>query len=152
MKMIKIDGLLPTQATHGMREVRVKATAYGALSGHELEIAVAEKPIPIVCGPRGARYAIDHHHVAAALWHAGVRSAPFVLVRDLSSFSRADFWLTLENNRWTHPYDAKGRRVAFRDMPERVWELADDEFRSLAAVVRDAGAYDKTVVPLAEFR
>jgi len=37
-------------------------------------------------------------------------------------------------------------------MPEHVWELADDEFRSLAASVRDAGGYEKTSVPLEEFR
>jgi hypothetical protein len=37
-------------------------------------------------------------------------------------------------------------------MPEQVWELANGEFRSLAASVRDAGGYEKTSVPLEGFR
>jgi hypothetical protein len=37
-------------------------------------------------------------------------------------------------------------------MKEHVWELIDDEFRSLSASVRDAGGYEKTSVPLEEFR
>jgi hypothetical protein len=152
MKMLRIDQLRPTQMTHGMREVREKTEKYKALSGHELEMAIAERPIPVVYGPNGAPFAIDHHHVAAALWRANVKSVPFVLVRDLSFLPQADFWQTMENNRWTYPYDAEGRRRPFSEMPEHVWELADDEFRSLAASVRDAGGYEKTSVPLEEFR
>lgn len=95
---------------------------------------------------------IDHHHVATALWRAGIRRVPVVPVRDLSSLTLAEFWLTMENNRWTYPYDADGQRVAFSDMHAHVWELADDEFRSLSASVRDAGGYEKTAVPLEEFR
>jgi hypothetical protein len=152
MKMLRIDQLRPTQMTHGMREVSEKTEKYKALSGHELEMAIAERPIPVVYGPNGAPFAIDHHHVAAALWRANVKSVPFVLVRDLSFLPQADFWQTMENNRWTYPYDAEGRRRPFSEMPEHVWELADDEFRSLAASVRDAGGYEKTSVPLEEFR
>lgn len=152
MNMLEIEALRPTQVTHGMREVREKTAAYQSLSGHDLESAIAEKPIPVVYGPRGDPYVIDHHHVAAALWHAKVKRVPFVLVRDLSSCSTAEFWLNLEDNRWTHPYDRRGQRVSFCDMPEHVWELEDDEFRSLSAAVRDAGGYEKTSTPLAEFR
>ncbi|MGT2477697.1 ParB-like protein [Paraburkholderia terrae] len=152
MKMIEIARLRPTQVTHGEREIRAKTKAYRSLSGHELQMAIAEKPIPIVLGPRTAPYAIDHHHVATALWHADIKSMPVVLVRDLSLLSRAEFWLTMENHQWTYPYGGDGQRVAFTDMHEHVWELADDEFRSLSASVRDAGGYEKTAVPLEEFR
>lgn len=152
MNALKIDQLRPTQMTHGVREIREKIKQYEALRGHELEMATAEKPIPVVYGPNGTPFAIDHHHVATALWHAGVKSVPVVLVRDLSSLSLGDFWLTMENNRWTYPYDAEGRRRPFSELPRHIWELADDEFRSLAASVRDAGGYEKTSVPLEEFR
>jgi hypothetical protein len=152
MKMLNIDQLRPTQMTHGMREVRNKTEGYRALSAHKLEMAIAEKPIPIVYGVKGAAFAIDHHHVATALWRADITSVPVVLVSDLSSLSRAAFWLTLENNRWTYPYDAEGRRTSFSRMPRHIWDLIDDEFRSLAASVRDAGGYEKTSVPLQEFR
>jgi hypothetical protein len=152
MQKLRIDQLRPTQLTHGMREVREKTEAYKALTGHELEMAIAEKPIPVVYGPRGVPFATDHHHIATALRRADIKSVPIVLVRDLSSLRQSEFWLTMENNRWTYPYDADGRRRPFSEMPEHIWELADDEFRSLAASVRDAGGFEKTSVPLEEFR
>ncbi|SAL88370.1 chromosome partitioning protein ParB [Caballeronia arvi] len=151
-KTLKIEQLRPTQLTHGLREVRQKAETYQSLEGHELEMAIAEKPVPILYGPAGAAYAIDHHHVAAALWRARIRRVPVVLVKDLSALSSAEFWLTLENSRWTYPYNALGQRVSFADMREHIWDLEDDEFRSLSASVRDAGGYEKTTVPLEEFR
>ena len=152
MNLKKIAELRPTQVTHGEREVRQKTEAYRALSPHDLEMAIAEKPIPIVLGPAAQSYAIDHHHVATALWHVGIKKVPVVLISDLSSLTRAEFWLTMENNRWTYPYDREGQRVAFADMYEHVWQLADDAYRSLSASVRDAGGYEKTAVPLEEFR
>ncbi|CAB3795442.1 hypothetical protein LMG28614_04176 [Paraburkholderia ultramafica] len=152
MQSVKINELRPTQMTHGLREIHQKTTEYQSLSGHTLDMAIAEKPIPVVIGPNAASFAIDHHHVATALWRAGIKAVPTVLVADLSSLAQDEFWLTLENHRWTYPYDVKGRRVSFTAMPEHVWELADDEYRSLAASVRDAGGYEKTTVPLEEFR
>jgi hypothetical protein len=91
MKRIAIKKLRPTQATHGRREVEKKTKEYAVLAGRELEMAIAEKPIPIVLGPGGGAFAIDHHHVAAALWAAGVREVPVVLVADLSALDQAEF-------------------------------------------------------------
>ncbi|MDR5784435.1 ParB/Srx family N-terminal domain-containing protein [Caballeronia sp. LZ065] len=152
MQTVKIKELRPTQLTHGLREVRAKTRAYKALSGHELDVAIAEKPVPVVYGPSAVPYAIDHHHVAAALFHADVSVVPVVLVKDLSSLSAAEFWLALENERWTFPYNAKGERVSFSEMRTEIWDLQDDEFRSLAAAVESAGGYKKAGVPLEEFR
>lgn len=152
MKTMAIDRLRPTQATHGLREIRQKTDMYKSLHGQERQMAIAEKPIPVVYGPGESPFAIDHHHVATALWRANIKLAPIVLVQDLSRLAWADFWLMLENRRWTHPYDANGRRVPFAEIPTHIWDLPDDEFRSLAAFVRDAGGYEKTIVPLEEFR
>jgi hypothetical protein len=152
MNTLDIEQLRPSQMTHGAREVREKIKVYKALRGHELEMAIAEKPVPVVFGPKLEPYAIDHHHVAAALWHRGVKAVPIVLVRDLSSCSLASFWLCMENERWTFPYDTEGRRRPFHDLPRHIWEMPDDPYRSLAAAVRDAGGYEKTSVPLEEFR
>ena len=152
MKTLEIERIRPTQVTHGMREVREKTRSYQSLSGRDLKMAIAEKPVPIVLGPGGEAFATDHHHVAAALWHADIKSVPVVLVKDLSTCSPAEFWLALEDNRWAYPYDECAQRVPFAEMPLHVWELVDDEFRSLAASVREAGGYRKTSVPLAEFR
>lgn len=152
MKTIAIKNIRPTQLTHGLREILRKTQFYESLSGRDLEMAIAEKPVPIVLGPGETPFAIDHHHVATALWRSGVKTMPAVLVADLSRLSYQEFWLSMDNQRWTYPYDAKGQRKSFADMPDHVWDLQDDEFRSLAASVRDAGGYEKTTVPLEEFR
>jgi hypothetical protein len=152
MKTVKIEALRPTQMTHGLREIRQKTAAYKSLSAHDLDMVIAEKPVPVVYGPGGTPFAIDHHHVATALWRADIQAVPIVLVEDLSSLSQGEFWLTLENHRWAYPYDVHGGRVSFTMMPKHIWDLADDESRSLAASVRDAGGYEKTNVPLEEFR
>ncbi|WP_087633588.1 ParB/Srx family N-terminal domain-containing protein [Caballeronia telluris] len=64
-------------------------------------MAVAEKPVPLVLGPGGSSFAVDHHHVATALWRSGIKTIPWVLVADFSSMSNQKFWLEMENRRWT---------------------------------------------------
>jgi hypothetical protein len=152
MHKVDIAELRPTQMTHGQREVQQKIDVYAQLNDHDLAMAIAEKPIPLVLGPGATPFAIDHHHVATALWRVNVKDVPFVLVRDLSSLSLPEFWLTLENQRWTYPYNASGKRVPFGEMHRHIWELEDDVYRSVSAFVRDAGGYEKTSVPLEEFR
>lgn len=149
---VRLDQLRPTQAVYGLREVEQKARKYDHLGDHDLRMAIAEKPIPVVLGPDDSPYVIDHHHVAAALWSIGVESVPCMLELDLSKCPFAEFWLQLEDRNWTHPYDKDGRRIAFRDMPETLVDMQDDEFRSLAAAVRENGGFQKTGSALAEFR
>jgi hypothetical protein len=151
-KQLSIGELRPTQMTHGERQIRQKAQAYRALSAHDLDMAIAEKPIAIVLGPHEAPYVIDHHHVANALLRISVKQVPYVLAADFSSLSEDAFWSTLEGKSWVYPYHADGRRAAFKDIPWHLPDAENDEFRSLAAFVRDAGGYAKTSVPLADFR
>jgi hypothetical protein len=152
MKKVNIEDLRPTQMTHGEREVAKKADEYRSLKGHDLDVAIAEKPILIVLGPTGKPYVIDHHHVAAALRRVGVPELPVVLEADLSSLEIGEFWLVMENRRWAYPYDVRGQRRPYSDMPRHVWHLEDDVCRSLAAFAREAGAYEKTSIPLEDFR
>ncbi|OUL82244.1 chromosome partitioning protein ParB [Paraburkholderia hospita] len=152
MQMLEIGALRSTQGTHGRREVVKKADAYRALDAAALQDAIAEKPVPVVHGYGGEYFATDHHHVAAALHLVGVGTVPIVIVADLSALSEADFWLSMENRHWVSPFDACGNRIAFRQLPRRVWESQEDDFRDLAADARDAGGYAKTDVPLADFR
>lgn len=58
----------------------------------------------------------------------------------------------MENERWTFPYDAEGKRRSFSGLPRHGWDMPYDAYRSLAAAARDAGAYEKTSVPLEKFR
>ncbi len=73
--------------THGLGEIIRKIRFYQSLSGHELEMAIAETPLPVVPGPTGALFAIDRHHVAAALWRTGIKSMPALQVAELSWLS-----------------------------------------------------------------
>jgi hypothetical protein len=50
-----------------------------------------------------------------------------------------------------YPYDAKGDRHHFKDVPKTVADLKDDPFRSLAGELRRAGGYAKDTTPFSEF-
>src|SRR4030081_2562769 len=64
---------------------------------------------------------------------------------------RSAFWGVMDNKRWVYPYDTKGERRPFRDIPKSVTDLADDPFRSLAGELRRAGGFAKDTTPFSEF-
>ena len=99
--------------------------------------------IPVVTGPKGRQYLIDHHHLARALEDEGVRDVLVNVLADLSSLAREEFWIFLDNRSWCHPYDANGHRRDFDAIPATVAEMQDDPFRSLAGELRGAGGYAK---------
>ena len=50
-----------------------------------------------------------------------------------------------------HPFDDKGRRRGYKDIPKSVRDLIDDPFRSLAGELRRAGGFAKDTTPFSEF-
>jgi hypothetical protein len=50
-----------------------------------------------------------------------------------------------------HPFDAKGRRREYADIPRSIVDLVDDPFRSLAGELRRAGGFSKETTPFSEF-
>ena len=64
---------------------------------------------------------------------------------------RDAFWGVMDNKRWVYPYDAKGERRPFKDLPKSVKDLKDDPFRSLAGELRRAGGFAKETTPFSEF-
>jgi hypothetical protein len=50
-----------------------------------------------------------------------------------------------------HPFDDKGRRRDYKDIPKSVRGLVDDPFRSLAGELRRAGGFAKDTTPFSEF-
>ena len=52
---------------------------------------------------------------------------------------------------WCHPYDQRGGRCGFADIPKSVADLRDDPFRSLAGELRKAGGFAKDTTPFSEF-
>jgi hypothetical protein len=61
------------------------------------------------------------------------------------------FWGVLDNHRYVYPYDAKGERRHFKDIPKTVADLEDDPFRSLAGELRRVGGFAKDTTPFSEF-
>lgn len=148
---VEIADLKPTQITVGMREVKrkrkhlrshVKKSATGFYQGHM---------IPVVLGPREQHYVIDHHHLARAMLEEKFRKIFVTVVADLSMVEEEVFWIVLDNRAWLHPFDAKGRRRSYREIPDKIGDLVDDPYRSLAGDLRRAGGFAKDTTPFSEF-
>jgi hypothetical protein len=148
---VRIKSLRPTQMTIGMREVNEKRREWRERGGEKGAAYLGRHMIPVVLGPKGRHYPIDHHHLARALEEEGVRDILVNVVADLSTLAKEEFWVFLDNRGWCHPYDAQGRRRTFDDIPATVASMEDDPFRSLAGELRQAGGYAKDATPFSEF-
>jgi hypothetical protein len=107
--------------------------------------------IPVVLGPDQRYYVVDHHHLARSLHEEGVKDILVSIIADLTMVDPDAFWGVLDNHRWVYPYDAKGERRHFRDIPKTVADLKDDPFRSLAGELRRVGGFAKDTTPFSEF-
>jgi hypothetical protein len=148
---VEILSLRPTQMTVGIREVKDKRKHWREGSKRKQQRSLGSHMIPVVRGPDKRNYIIDHHHLARALHDEGVKDVLVSVVADLTMVDHDAFWGVLDNKRWVYPYDAKGRRCGFRDLPKTVADMADDPFRSLAGALRRAGGFAKDTTPFSEF-
>jgi len=151
LKPVAILDLRPTQITVGMREVKAKRKRWrdeGTKKGQEF---LGKHMIPVILGPKGRHYVIDHHHLARALHDEGVKDVAVTVIANLSTLDRDAFWFVMDNSDWTHPFDAEGSRRPYSDLPKSVDKLIDDPFRSLAGELRRAGGFAKDTTPFCEF-
>lgn len=138
--------------TVGMREVKEKRHRWRAHKSTKKQAKLlGEHMIPVVLGPDQRHYVVDHHHLARALHEEGVKDILVTVIADLRMVDRDAFWGVLDNRRWAYPYNAKGERCHFRDIPKSIADLKDDPFRSLAGELRRAGGYAKDTTPISEF-
>ena len=151
LKPVAIADLRPTQITVGFREVAEKRDAWKKKSGAKGSVFLGAHMIPVILGPKNRPYVIDHHHLARALLEAGQTEILTNTVADLSTLTKASFWVVMDCKGWCHPYDAAGKRHDFADIPTAVADLVDDPFRSLAGELRRAGGYAKDTTPFSEF-
>jgi hypothetical protein len=152
LQPIPILSLRPTQMTVGMREVKEKRQRWRAHKSTKKQAKLLGKHmIPVVLGPDQRHYVVDHHHLARALHDEGVKDILVTVIADLRMVDRDAFWGVLDNRRWVYPYNAKGERCHFRDIPKSIADLKDDPFRSLAGELRRAGGYAKDTTPFSEF-
>jgi hypothetical protein len=148
---VEILALRPTQMTVGMREVEAKRTRWREHPDRKKAEFLGAHLIPVVRGPKGDRYILDHHHLVLALHREGVAQIATTIVADLRRQSRSEFWVFMDHRGWVHPYDSDGERRRYQDIPKKISELVDDPYRSLAGELRLAGGYSKDVTPFNEF-
>lgn len=148
---VDILSLRPTQMTVGMREVEAKRMRWREHPDSKKSAFLGAHLIPVVVGPKGECYIIDHHHLVLALHREGVQQIATTMVADLRRQSRREFWVFLDHRGWVHPYDSDGERRRYADIPKKISDLADDPYRSLAGELRLAGGYAKDVTPFNEF-
>jgi hypothetical protein len=148
---IDVSDLCPTQITVGMREVLAKRKRWRETSTKKGGKYLGRHMIPVILGPKQRHYVIDHHHLARALHDEGVKDVAVSVFANLGRLKVDEFWTFLDNRSWMHPYDAKGERRHYTDIPKTVTELVDDPFRSLAGELRRAGGFSKDTTPFSEF-
>jgi hypothetical protein len=148
---ISIATLRPTQITVGMREVKAKRKSWRDHPARKKGDFLGAHLIPVVMGPGEERYVIDHHHLALALLQEKVECVLTTVVADLRRLPKEAFWIYLDNRGWLHPFDAKGRRRSYEDIPHRLTDLDDDPYRSLAGELRERGGFSKDTTPFSEF-
>src|SRR5271168_4920213 len=130
---VAIADLRPTQITVGMREVLAKRKRWRETRNKKGEKFLGRHMIPVILGPKGRHYVIDHHHLARALHDEGQKDVAVTVIANLSKITDIDaFWVVMDNRSWMHPFDAKGARRNYSDLPKSIIDLVDDPFRSLA--------------------
>jgi hypothetical protein len=148
---VPILELRPTQMTVGMREVKEKRQRFREQKGKNQRQTIGPHMIPVVLGPDKRLYVVDHHLLARALHDDGIADILVTVIGDLTRVDRDAFWGVMDNKRWVYPYDAKGERRHFKDLPKSVKDLKDDPFRSLAGELRRLGGLAKDTTPFSEF-
>jgi hypothetical protein len=148
---VRLARLRPTQFTVGYVEVGLKAAEWARLPKKKRKLELDSHVFPAVLGPAGDYFIIDHHHLGIALAEEGVKEVSVAVLDDLSWLEAPVFWRTMEFRSWSHPFDRRGRRCEYRQMPRRLNDMQDDPYRSLAGLVRRAGGFAKDQAPFVEF-
>jgi hypothetical protein len=148
---VRLKRLRPTQLSVGYGEVAQKAAQWSRLGKKRLAMELEHHVFPGVLGPGREYFIIDHHHLGIALIEKGIDEVLLAVLDDLSWLTPAVFWRTMEFRTWSHPYDHRGQRQAYSDMPRRLTDLQDDPYRTLAGLVRAAGGFAKDQAPFCEF-
>ena len=151
----KVLDLRPTQFAVGMLEVDEKIKLVRGYDKKQTRDYIDENPVPVVTGPSGDLYIVDHHHFLAVCYHVGIKKVRVTIVKDLSKrrMSYSAFWKWMFKSRNAYPYCqfGEGPRKALY-LPKDIRGLADDPYRSLAWFVRKAGAFENSQRNFAEFK
>ncbi|HXH31477.1 MAG TPA: ParB/Srx family N-terminal domain-containing protein [Bacteriovoracaceae bacterium] len=154
LNKVSLLSLRPTQFAVGMLEVNEKIKIVEKYGKKELKKYLIDNPVPVVVGPDGKMYVIDHHHFLCVCYHLGIKKVYVETVKDLSTsdLGYSKFWKWMNSTRNTYPYCqfGEGPRLSLY-LPKDIKGLADDPYRSLAWFVRKSGAFENSDKNFAEF-
>ena len=151
LEPVPILELRPTQITVGLNEVAERRAHWRKLKKDARALFLERHMIPVVGGPKGRLYVVDHHHLALALHEEGVARVFVTVAVDLKKVDPKTFWFVMDCRGLMHPFDAAGKRRSHDDLPKSVKGLVDDPYRSLAGMLRRVGGFAKDTTPFSEF-
>ncbi|MGZ8892989.1 MAG: ParB-like protein [Halobacteriota archaeon] len=147
--------LRPTQFAVGMLEVDEKIAMAKKFGKKQRQDFIDETPVPVVVAPTGELYVVDHHHFLCVCYHIGIKKVRIIVSKNLSKtkMTYAAFWKWMFKTRSAYPFCqfGEGPREAVY-LPKDIRGLADDPYRSLAWLVRKAGAFESSEKNFAEFK
>jgi len=126
------------------------------MSDDDLKDYLAKHPVPMVVGPNNQFFITDHHHMIAALLGANLKSTHHVVAQVTNNWAGEDrdqfFQKMLQSNLlWL--YDDKGYApMNPLTLPQRVLDLPNDPYRSLASLVQYAGGFLNDGTPFCQFQ
>lgn len=148
---LNISEVFPTQVNLGMKEVAHKIKLIKNMSTQEFDQYLELKITPVVIGPGGKIYVVDHHHHIYSLIKSEKKQVYVHILSNWSSLSVKEFWHKMVQKQWVYLYD-QGNRISVRALPGSFKDMGDDPFRSLAWSVREMGGFEKVdQIPFFEF-
>lgn len=148
---VAIAELRPTQITVGMREVAAKREHWRAMKDARAGEFLGSHMVPVIIGPKERFHVIDHHHLTRALLEEAAEHVLVTVVADLRRLDVDSFWFVLDSRNWMHPFDDRGRRRGYKEIPKSIKDMVDDPYRSLAGELRLQGGFAKDTTPFSEF-
>jgi hypothetical protein len=156
MDEIKINKLYPTQLSVGYEQVNEKLEKLKSKNKHKLDIYLKEHIVPVILGTDDKFYIIDHHHLCFAAIKHNINKVYIKVIEDWSKLSNKDFWKKMYENKYIWLYDEYGNNIELENfcnlLPNKIKDLKNDPYRSLAGIIRKRGYYEKDWTPFSEFQ
>lgn len=157
---IAINDIRPTQFVVGMIEVQRKVEELSELSSKKLNNYLKKKPEPVVIGPKGEFYIIDHHHLGRALYEMNIKSTKAIILESWLGEDEEVFWSYMISKNWTYLFE-NGVEKSYKEVKKlkNISQLKDDPYRTLAGQTRckseekcKEGQWLKRPIPFIEFQ
>lgn len=148
---LDIEELYPTQPDLGFKEIDYKVQIISKMGEKELDKYLIKKVSPVIIGPKGKIYIIDHHHHAYSLMKSGKGLIYVVVVENWSNLSEKDFWAKMIKNKFVL-LKKQGKSISVKSLPSKISQMGNEDYRSLAWSVRELNGFNKVDhIPFFEF-